>query len=240
MSFKMRSYEKQELFELLRDFIDKVSKLRDLSDLPTWEWTEMVLDYFANAVPERGVIVDASHKGCSEGKGRGPRVLNERLRAVAGEARRTYGECLFDLTHWSLPSYEGKPYGTSEWWDDALTQESPPKMLLALESEMGKRNSSPATYRMIMDDASKLLAASCRFKVVVFASSVQDDQERIFKTAERMAKHDRTAQFNEEDTAISPLWAWIDLPWWGTSDTWVPKARVFSVDGEVGEITSKP
>ena len=147
--------------------------------------------------------------------------------------RGTCGESLFDLSHWSLPQYntrsaDGGGYGTEAWWTLALNRSAPPRMLLALESEMGRENSSLDSYRMVMDDASKLLAASCPVKVVVFASTNLKNRTAILRSAAAIAEVDATAQF-VNSVAVHPTWLWIDLPWWQgrSNEEWRPTSLVF-------------
>lgn len=137
--------------------------------------------------------------------------MPEELRALA-RPRSTHGESLFDLAQWRLPKYDGElKYGTEAWWTSAFEIPGGPRLLLALESEMGKWNNARGTIREVMDDASKLLGASALVKIMVFASTNIQNRNAIVGLLERLAKSDplRLAGATQQ----APTWAYVDLPW---------------------------
>lgn len=191
----------------------------------TAEWTEAIKDWFAGrADGNAGVVVDAS---AAPGLRDVSTVDDEWLRRAAGSQRETHGEFLFDLTHWKCPPYKAagkstdKDYGSHDWWNRALggepdaTSSGTMELLLALESEMGKCYSAPGTIAAVMQDASKLMAAAARMKVVVFASTGAANRQEIAALAKRMVCADRSRVSPPSGEVLTPVWIWLDLPWRG-------------------------
>jgi hypothetical protein len=204
---------------MLRDRSAELNKLR----LPTHEWTHFILDWFSSTAPKT-VRVDATgYREDRHSLGRGVDEIDEILRTMAPHPRKTTREFVFDLCHSTWI-----PDGASPYWIRAL--ETPPVMLLALESEMGKASSAPANLNAIMEDASKLLHVCARVKVVVFGSVNEANRLQILKMARKMVLADQTSIDGQ-----APTWAWIDVPWAHWTETLQPRAWVSS-RGAAGHI----
>jgi hypothetical protein len=185
--FKFKKYTSAEL-ETAGDRFVAAAKSR-AQDLgwSSARWTDFVKDWFAQAA-RSDATVDSSTRS---------------------------GEFLFDLAHTTWPAYSRTRFYTREYWDQALKGEC--ELLLALESEWGKRHAPEVNLAKVLEDASKLAVARARVKVVAFGSETGEaDREQIVGYLKRLrsaAKDDRP-------------WLWVDLPWQGTRGEWRPASGV--------------
>ncbi len=175
----------------------------------TPEWTETVLDWFAEAAPQVDVVVDARRSK------RGMRKMPsfpECLAEIAPRFERRIGtaECMVDLSHHRFLTYKDPQYEKGhDFWERAYAKEAKPEALLVLESEFGRQRNEKANSHRVLEDASKLVALAARVKVVVFGSNTRAEQQRIKGVAELMRYQDRTVTRDGD----KPTWLWLDLPW---------------------------
>ena len=240
---KFSSYEMSEVEQVARKF---VAHVRRIAVTPTYKepgsvaWTEVIIDYFCNTRP-RGVVVDArlSRRKPSEpgALGRGDIQLDPNLSSLAGKPRDTGGEWLFDLCHATYPSYGARSkYGKAQYWKDAFSAETPPRLKLVLESEWGKLASKDLSVHRVFEDACKLLHVCAAVKVVVFASHDKPNQIETVDLAWAMVQRDETTYFagkrqlpTSHERPRRPTWLWIDIPWrW---DEQKPEAWIFTPAG---------
>ena len=212
----------------LKAFLERSTQLANAN--VTAQWTEIILDWFAETAPDEGVVVDAKPSNRS-----GRFKFSEVLAAIAEPSKRRSGECLVDLAHHRLPSYD--EYHASDYWSRAYDKSQRPEMLLALESECGKRGNRPGNTPEVMQDASKLVVRAARVKVVVFARNDKSERERIKELAEGLRHHDytRSRPVNDGEEGARPHWLWLDLPWgvWGRHK---PAGWVATVGGECEDL----
>lgn len=167
---------------------------------PTWQWTDKIVDWWSGSAPAAGVVVDAHPVSTKRG------YRDAVLDRIAPPFTARYGECMLDLTHTRFETY-GADYGTIEYWRRAYASTASPELLLALESESGKRGARGINTHDVLEDASKLLPVAARVKVMVFASHDSGERDVILEIARLMLAKDYTAR------SRPCVWAWIDLPW---------------------------
>lgn len=223
-----KSYDAREAAEcgdaLLSAF--RSANVVDAND--TAQWTETILDWFAETAPVDGVVVDA-HASKRLRDGAYDAAFHPGLKSVVprGSKRRSgTKECLVDLSHYRFRSYE--QYGQSDYWKQAFDEKQEPEALLVLESEWGRAARPPgqcsaANVSRVLEDASKLFAIAARVKVVVFASNSPDERRAILQVADRMSARDYT-----KSRVGTPVWLWIDLPWCAWTDAHGPSAWVIT------------
>ena len=91
---------------------------------------------------------------------------------------------------------------------------------MVLESEWGKHSLGEGNAALVMHDAIKLLHASARVKIVVFASTNPQSRKVTIDLARELVKKDVSKVGDAE-----PSWLWVDIPWstWEDDDhkpTW--------------------
>jgi hypothetical protein len=224
-TFTFSTYDERDLLVCGDRFVaDLSASARTFADNrfdnSTRVWTDLVLNWFANAAPsEPGqptVTVDTS------------KPVTPRLDRVAPSLplqfttpREGYGETLrVDQTHWRWPSYggAGPAYWTKAYWKAALAGEERLECLLALECEWAGRSADEHYYEM-MHEASKLLSIRARAKVLIFATRTLDQREELLDDLRKLRR-------KGDDTAP---WLLVDLPWGNWPDEHKP-ARKLLVD----------
>lgn len=189
---KFRWYDKTELVAAGRELVEVVATRKtQLGRLNTEEWTEFVLDWWAQTAPE-GVLVDARRHRVSAQQRRPP---------ASAKARRCFGEFMLDMLHSTYPAYDTK-YLSRAYWDRAL--EGPLHIRLALESEWGHQLNGNLSLAKILDDASKVASIRADLKVIIFASNTKNN-----------ARHDIVDMLARLRTCADPAapWLWLDVPW---------------------------
>lgn len=192
MSFRFRSYGRSELERAGSEFIGAFAKYL-AEEVGTQPWTEAVLDWWANAAASKR-LVDA-------------RVRRPSVAPLLGERqvpRVTHGEFLFDLVHSTWQLY-GNDWGTEKYWKKALGRRKRlrPEILLALESEWGKRKGPARNLDSVMVDAAKLLHVQARAKLVLFASVDGPNRGAILGLLRKLISADQSGAH----------WLLIDMPW---------------------------
>lgn len=110
------------------------------------------------------------------------------------------GEFLVDHCQFRAPP-RGEDETWLDWYQRAFGEDT--ELVLALESEWGKRGTKSLSTSLVLDDAMKLAVLRARAKVIVFAS--RDGTNRQ-STLDLLGKMRRSLR----DEAP---WLWIDLPW---------------------------
>jgi len=215
-SFRFRTYDADEAAEAGRAFLGAFDALKaglvDCHD--THHWTEATLDWFANAAPEQGVVVDASPATRLRNDRLAEQRFENALDDVAPPSPARRGACLLDLAHHRLLDYAHYREREAYWrkaYAEALQQNAvtAPEMLLGLESEAGSEGNASLNTHRVMEDASKLLPFATRIKVVVFGSNDLAERARIQELADLLAK----ADYSLSRAGRPPVWLWLDIPW---------------------------
>lgn len=217
--FRFADYSQGELEKCAEAFVRPLLNERQIGceRIASLAWTEAILDWFSAARSEK-VVVDARkprHHGAA------PLWRQELAKHSANFApskpRETRGEFLFDLSHSTYPPSDDN-YWTADYWQKALAGE--PRLELVLESEWGKHSLGEGNAALVMHDAIKLLHASARVKIVVFASTNPQSRKVTIDLARELVKKDVSKVGDAE-----PSWLWVDIPWstWEDDDhkpTW--------------------
>lgn len=207
---RFEHYTRDELVMRSAQLIDAINRVEAVKDQPIGnvDWTEAVLDCFANSAFEHATVDGRPSRRQPHGR-RGAEVkLTGGLAGIAGSPRTTFGEYLFDLSHSSYPAYGTETsYRSDAYWAKALA--TPPEIYLVLESEWGKAGATTFSLSAVMEDASKLLHVCARVKVVLFASTTEENRERVLNLAGTMVRADVT----RTNSGAAPTWLWIDVPW---------------------------
>jgi hypothetical protein len=196
---KFSDYGRDDSQKVGTAFVDAFREHRDALNrqrFATAEWTNCVLDWFANTAPV-GVRVDATRSPPLPREPVPATSAAEILRQIAGTPRASQGEFLFDLCHSTWPANSMPDY-----WNVSLR--ALPVLRLALESESGKETSSGGNMGAIMEDATKLLHVTSDAKVMVFASRNVEERGTILSLAGLLQAADQN---------VKTPWLWLDLPW---------------------------
>lgn len=110
------------------------------------------------------------------------------------------GEFLVDHCHFSAPA-RGENESWLSWYHRAFNEKT--ELVLALESEWGKRGTKALATSLVLDDAMKLAVLRARAKVIVFASRDGSSRQSTLDLVSKMRR-----SLGDETP-----WLWIDLPW---------------------------
>lgn len=227
------NYNHAEVGDIGRAFIREFAEHAGDAD-DTEQFTEAVLDWFAETAPATGVVVDAAASRRSSSPGF-EEMFDPGLKNLGGPSprRNRSKECLVDLAHYRFRDYA--EYRQPDYWKEAFAAKAEPEALLVLESEWGRLSRGRArrsnlNIRRIFDDASKLFAIAARVKVVVFASHSANERTEIRTIANRMSESDYT----QTRAKGAPVWLWLDLPWCDWKEHppggWIATARATGTD----------
>jgi hypothetical protein len=232
--FTFSTYDEKDLLECGDRFVaDLLAAARTFEanrfDNSTRVWTDLVLNWFANAAPSEpaphAITVDTS------------KPFDVRLHRLAPALphqfttpRDGHGEALrVDQTHWRWPSYGGdRPaYWTKAYWKTALRRDEPLECVLALECEWAGKNADEH-YAEVMHEAAKLLSLRARAKVVVFTTRSLDARAELLGDL-------RALRAKGGDAAP---WLLVDLPWNNWPDDHRPMRRLFVDELRLGARTA--
>ena len=175
-------------------------------------WTDIVLNWFANAAPKPPVVVDTSRPSSTH-----LAKLSAAVSLQFREPRTGYGETLrVDQLHWrGWPPYQR--YWSRDYWRASIKSKQKLECVLALECEWAGNNDNDH-YLQVMHEVGKLLSLSALTKVIVFAS-------REPKLWSELNDDIRALRANANDRAP---WLIVDIPHgdWGSGPR--PQARVLS------------
>lgn len=217
--FQFRRYDLSESRACGDALVTPLLEHRELGEerISSRHWTDTLLDWFWAARGE-GVVVDA--RAAPRPPDLTPGWRGQLARRCANFAspkggRKTHGEFLFDLAHSTYPKQD-TDYWTPKYWDRAFRK--PPELSLALESEWGKLSAGVSNAGLVLHDAIKLLHASARAKVVIFASTNEKSRATTVKLAQKLVESDQSRL-----GTTRPAWLWVDIPWSIWSHEHAPK-----------------